>query len=401
MRDTRFSSRVTRSLVLVVALAVAACGGTAPTTAPAPASKAPEAAKPAAPEAAKPAAPASAPTQSSAAPAKPAAGNPAVKEFVVGAVYPLTGNFSTLGQTLYLWTSQTVEDIVNNDYPDLKVPGGPGKGLNGLGGAPIRFVVRDDQSKGDVARTLVEQLITVDKVHWFDGEGTSGITAQIQPVAEQAGIPMSCSPCSSPSLTEKGLKWFWRTGPHDGLMVGNLFQFLKEWPENGGPKDLKTIAMFSCDNVFCQDGRKIALEQAPKIGLQVALDLTTKTGSQTFSSEVQRLQSANADILFFTQYPPETVVFQADAKRLNYNPKVIVTNNGQYSDQLWLDAQKKTNGGVGWMGRDPTALDLASKNPRYRAINEIYKKYSNGTSMGEGAMRQVTGLLWMVDAINR
>src|SRR5215831_21174132 len=86
-----------------------------------------------------------------------------LSEVLIGELLPLTGNFATLGQQ-YLWAGQTVEDIVNNDYPDLKVPLGPGKGFAGLGGAKMTLVVRDDQSRGDLARTLVEQLITVNKV---------------------------------------------------------------------------------------------------------------------------------------------------------------------------------------------------------------------------------------------
>src|SRR5688500_13894407 len=92
-----------------------------------------------------------------------------VQEVLIGNVLPLTGNFASLGQQ-YLWSNQTVEDIVNNDYPDLKVPLGPGKGLPGLGGARMKLVVRDSQSRGDLARTIAEQLITVDKVHWLEGE---------------------------------------------------------------------------------------------------------------------------------------------------------------------------------------------------------------------------------------
>src|SRR5262245_6764505 len=164
-----------------------------------------------------------------------------VTEVLIGEVLPLTGNFASLGQQ-YLWAAQTVEDIVNNDYPDLQVPLGPGKGFPGLGGAKMTLVVRDDQSRGDQARTLVEQLITVNKIHWLNGEGTSGNTSIIQPVVEGYGIPISCHPCASPTLTEKGLKWFWRTGPSDRTMVASVFTFLKEWPDHGGPGDLKTLA---------------------------------------------------------------------------------------------------------------------------------------------------------------
>jgi len=330
-----------------------------------------------------------------------------VTEVLIGELLPLTGNFASLGQQ-YLWAGQTVEDIVNNDYPDLKVPLGPGKGFSGLGGAKMTLVVRDDQSRGDLARTLAEQLITVNKVHWLNGEGTSGNTSIIQPLVESYGIPMSCHPCASPTLTEKGFKWFWRTGPNDSTMVASVFQFLKEWPNHGGPPDLKTIALFTCDNLFCQDNRKIAIELAENPsrlamggGFKIVADLTTKTGATTLASEVQRLQTANPDILFLVQYPAETTVFQADAKRAGFMPKVIATSNGAYSDQTWLVAQKATAGAAGWLGRDPTAIDLASKKASWKKVNEIYKKYSRGQEMGELAMREITGMLWMADTINR
>src|SRR5205814_9538934 len=74
-----------------------------------------------------------------------------VPEVLIGELLPLTGNFASLGQQ-YLWAGQTVEDIVNNDYPDLAaLPLGPGKGFPGLGGAPMKLVVRDDQSRGEQA----------------------------------------------------------------------------------------------------------------------------------------------------------------------------------------------------------------------------------------------------------
>jgi branched-chain amino acid transport system substrate-binding protein len=333
-------------------------------------------------------------------PAAPARAAGPVSEVLIGELLPLTGNFASLGQQ-YLWAGQTVEDIVNNDYPDLQVPLGPGKGFPGLGGAKMTLVVRDDQSRGDLARTLAEQLITVNKVHWLNGEGTSGNTSIIQPLVESYGIPMACHACASPTLTEKGFKWFWRTGPNDSTMVASVFQFLKEWPSHGGPAGLKTIALFTCDNLFCQDNRKIAADLAEKAGYKIVSDLTTKTGATTLASEVQRLQAANPDVLFLVQYPAETTVFQADAKRAGFMPKVIATSNGAYSDQTWLTAQKATAGAAGWLGRDPTAIDLASKKASWKKVNEIYKKYSHGQDMGELAMRELTGMLWMADTINR
>src|SRR5207248_5130589 len=126
-----------------------------------------------------------------------------------------------------------------------------------------------------------------------------------------------------------------------------------------------------------------------------------KTGATTLASEVQRLQAANADVLFLVQYTAETTVFQNDAKRAGFTPKVIATSNGAYSDETWLQAQKKTNGGSGWLGRDPTAIDLTHQRTSWKKVNEIYKKYSRGQNMGELAPRQITGLLPLAPLLPR
>src|SRR5205814_8608975 len=110
---------------------------------------------------------------------------------------------------------------------------------------------------------------------------------------------MAWQPSTTPALTEKGLKRVFRTGPNDKTMVASVFTFLKEWPEKGGPKDLKTIALFTCDNLFCQDNRKVATDLAPKAGFKIVLDLTTKTGATTLASQGQRLQAAYPDVLFY------------------------------------------------------------------------------------------------------
>jgi branched-chain amino acid transport system substrate-binding protein len=321
-------------------------------------------------------------------------------EVVIGFIRPLTGNFANLGQ-LGQWATQTAIDIVNNPHPDIDLPFAAGEGLPNLGGAKIRGIWRDDQSRGDLSRTIAEQLITVDRVHWLDGTGISSSTALVQPIAETYGIPYGCHPCSSPSLTrERDLQWFFRTGPHDGLMLANVMQFLEEWPQHGGPT-IQTVALLSADNIFAQDGHKIFEELSRQAGYQIVENLTTAIGASSFASEVQRLQAANPDVLFLTLYTAESLAFQNDMVRANWMPKLVVTNNGQYSDQQWLDAQKRTNHAVAWIGRDPTSIDISSLNPNYAKVNAIFHKYSHGVDMGENPMRDFTGSMWIYDTINR
>ncbi len=324
----------------------------------------------------------------------------AIKEVPVGVVVPLTGTFATLGQE-HLWADQTAVDLVNNAHPDISIYYAKTEGLPNLGGAKLKLIARDDQSKGDLSRTVAIQLITQDRVAWLDGTTISGNTSVIQPVAEQYGIPYSCHGCSSPTLTEKGFKTFWRTGPNDRVMIGAVFTFLTEWPKHGGPADIKKMALLVCENLFCQDGRKVALDLAAKSSVQVVEDITTKIGVASLTSEVQRLQGPNPDILFLIEYPPDAIVLQNTMKAAGWMPKIVMTSDGAFDDETWLQATKKVNGGVGWMGRDPAVVDQARKNPDWVKINEIYKKYSRGQNMGDLAMREFTGFMWIADTINR
>jgi len=52
-------------------------------------------------------------------------------------------------------------------------------------GRPVEYVLKDDQSKPDVARTLYEQLITVDKVDLITGPYATGAILSAMGVAQR------------------------------------------------------------------------------------------------------------------------------------------------------------------------------------------------------------------------
>jgi branched-chain amino acid transport system substrate-binding protein len=56
---------------------------------------------------------------------------------------------------------------------------------NGLLGRPVEWIVKDDQSKPDLARTLYEQLITVDKVDLLMGPYATGAILSAMGVAQR------------------------------------------------------------------------------------------------------------------------------------------------------------------------------------------------------------------------
>ena len=142
-----------------------------------------------------------------------------VTEVLIGSVLPLTGTFARLRPAVSCGRRRRRRTSSTTTTPTSRCRWA-GQGFPGLGGVPsssscatIRAAAR--------RRAIVEQLISVNKVHWINGEGTSGIASLIQPVVESAGAD-DCHACASPTLTEKGLKWSLRTAQRR-TMVASVF----------------------------------------------------------------------------------------------------------------------------------------------------------------------------------
>ena len=71
---------------------------------------------------------------------------------------------------------------------------------NGFVGRPVEYVLLDDQSKPDVARSLYEKLITVDKVDLIQGPYATAPILAAMGVAQRYGKVMIQSSMGIPKL---------------------------------------------------------------------------------------------------------------------------------------------------------------------------------------------------------
>src|SRR6266480_3398103 len=86
---------------------------------------------------------------------------------------------STLALTGPLASTALVHQIVGEIYVEQL------NKKNGLLGRPVEWIVKDDQSKPELARTLYEQLITVDKVDLLMGPYATGAILSAMGVAQR------------------------------------------------------------------------------------------------------------------------------------------------------------------------------------------------------------------------
>ena len=150
----------------------------------------------------------------------------------VGVIYPLSGPVAQAGKDS-LAAVEAAVDVVNNKH-DFNMPLASTEGLPNLGGAKIELVVGDHQGKPELGRADAERLITQENVVALIGAYHSSVSAAASNVAERMEVPFLTGESSSPELTERGLKWFFRTGPHDGHYTAVMFDFNEQLKKDKG-----------------------------------------------------------------------------------------------------------------------------------------------------------------------
>jgi branched-chain amino acid transport system substrate-binding protein len=318
------------------------------------------------------------------------------KEVVIGVLYPMTGPSAQIGIDA-INVIKVALDIINNDV-NVNLPLGKGAGLPRLGGAKVRVVSVDHQGKPEVGLAEAERLITQEKVVALFGAYFSSVTNTASQVAERMGIPYLNADSSSPALTERGFKWFFRTSPHDEHFSIVMFDFMKDLEKKRNLK-FKSVAILNEDTTFGTDSAKVQEALAAKNGYQVATKIAFRAGTTSLDAEVGRLKSTNADVFLPSLYTSDAILLTRTMRNLDYNPKLLIAQDAGYTDPKFVTEMGKQAEAA--ITRAPFALDLAGKKPLIPVVNDMFKKYSGGRDMADVSARVFTGFLTLVDAINR
>ncbi len=320
----------------------------------------------------------------------------AQEEIRIGAIYPLTGAAASTGLEMKNALEMAV-DLINNGSQGLNLPLSEGKGLPRLKGAKIKLIFADHQANPQVGATEAERLITQEKVVALIGCYHSNVTLTASAVAERYGIPFLSAESSSVTLTQRNLKWFFRTTPHDEVFVANFFEFFKDLEKKKGVKP-KRIALMNENTLFGSDTTKLEEKFAAEQGYNIVEKVVYPAKSAQLTSEVQRLKAANPDLIMQASYVGDAILSMKTYKELGLNPDAILANNAGFNDSEFLKTLGKDGNYV--LSREVWALDLTSRNPLIKQANDIYAKKYNTDFNGNSA-RSFTGIYALADAINR
>ncbi|HXX86270.1 MAG TPA: ABC transporter substrate-binding protein [Casimicrobiaceae bacterium] len=312
----------------------------------------------------------------------------------IGAIYPLSGALASTGSELKA-AIELAADLINQTHPELKgVAIATGSGLAHLGGAKIEVVFADSQGKPEIGQAEAERLIDQEHVVALIGAYQSAVTKTTSRIAEQRGVPYLNPESSSPELTERGYKWFFRTTPNDETFIGNMMQFLdtlKSVPT-------KRIAVVYENTDFGVNTAKAVEKFAKQARREVVASIPYSAGTASVSSETQKLAASKPDVAIFASYTSDALLFVRTMREAAYAPPVFLANDAGFIDARFVSEVGPQVQGV--LTRDVWANDLYTIKPVIKQLNDMFKARS-GKELNGNSARSLQGVLVLAEAIDR
>jgi branched-chain amino acid transport system substrate-binding protein len=139
------------------------------------------------------------------------------KSFKVGLVVPLSGNSATFGNSAQQGALLAIE-LVNGTDQMVGLPLIASRSSSTFPGIPLELIVANTDSDSEKAADVVSSLANDSDIAVVMGAYDDQATAAASQRAEELGVPFINVDSTRADLTERGLRWFFRIGPTDGIL---------------------------------------------------------------------------------------------------------------------------------------------------------------------------------------
>jgi len=225
----------------------------------------------------------------------------------IGLMGPMTGPWASEGQEM--------KQVVDLLAEDLNAKGG-------VLGRKVEVVSEDDGGDPKTAALAAQKLVT-QKVVAVIGTYGSSITEAGQNIYNEAKIPQIANGSTAIRLTEKGLKYFFRTCPRDDEQAKVAAQYIQSM-------GYKKLAILHDNTTYAKGLADETKGLVEKAGVEIVFFDALTPGEKDYTAILTKMKAANPDAVFFTGYYPEGGLLLNQKKAMNWPVPFIggdATNN--------------------------------------------------------------------------
>ena len=220
----------------------------------------------------------------------------------VGVIQPLTGSVADNGHA-----------FVNG----AKLAVNKQNAAGGVLGKKIELVIEDGVCQPAPSVSAAQKLLDRDKVPVLVGAFCSSATAAVMPIAEQRKIPLLTGVSSKADLTDKGMKYFFRSAETDRVMSLTFSKILAE------KLQLKNVAYIGVNDDWGRGSVEDFAKEMERLGVKTAMKEYYAHGTTDYYTLLTKLQASKADGVFVAAETQDGSILVKQFKELGLNIKLF------------------------------------------------------------------------------
>jgi len=221
----------------------------------------------------------------------------------VGIVLPLTGPQAKSGEIEKQSFDMALEEI--NE-------------AGGIKGKRLEFLIRDDTGEPKVGRSVVEKLITMNKVILVGGGHSNSVTYAVSDVAQQNRVPFLVNTASADKITEQGWNYIFRLNQPASEHASGIESFMDEVVK---PKSAVILHEKSSAGTR---GAKFFKKSCDKLDIKVLLTEAYKSDATDLKPVLVKVKQVNPDIVFLISTVKDGSLIMRQSRELKLSPKLFI-----------------------------------------------------------------------------
>ncbi|OGB93648.1 MAG: ABC transporter substrate-binding protein [candidate division NC10 bacterium RBG_16_65_8] len=219
-----------------------------------------------------------------------------VAEVKIGAIYPLSGGAANQGNQTRAGAIIAADEINANG------------GIPALGGAKIKLIFADSQSKPDVGASETERVLQRENVDLFIGAYQSAVTIVTTEVAERYKVPWLVTGSVADKITERGFKYIFRPNNKAVYDAREQLEAIATLTKETG-KGPKSIGILAEGTDWGKSHAANVRIQAKEKKYEIVFDEAYTPGTVDFSAQILKIKSRKPEALILAMYTPDHIVF--------------------------------------------------------------------------------------------
>ncbi|BFR49848.1 ABC transporter substrate-binding protein [Nitratidesulfovibrio sp. HK-II] len=232
---------------------------------------------------------------------------------------PLTGGQAKFGEIIKKSMEIAVEEI---------------NAKGGVKGGKLVLRFEDSQGKPEIARSIAEKIIDVQKQPLLFGEYTSACAKAVAAVAEERKTPYVVVASAADEITQQNYKYVYRINPTNAYYASGLLSFMDKVVKP------KTMVILYESSDFGTSGAEEMAKSAEKAGIKVLMKEKYEKGAVDFKPILSQVKAQNPDVIYMVSYVMDAALLMRQIKELRIDARLFAGGAAGFAIPEFIDNAK-------------------------------------------------------------